>query len=97
MSEPLRIAMVVEGTTDFIVLDAVISSLLPDQDIEFQAIQPEFSAAFQVDRVQRGWDGRASTDGAAKLQMKVKAAFQVHRCSPSIRYSLCKSMPTLPE
>ena len=59
MSEPLRIAMVVEGTTDFIVLDAVISSLLPDQDIEFQAIQPEFSAAFQVQPgpTGLGWSG----------------------------------------
>ncbi len=59
MSEPLRIAMVVEGPTDFIVLDAVISSLLPDQDIEFQAIQPEYSAAFQVQPgpTGLGWSG----------------------------------------
>ena len=59
MSEPLRIAMVVEGPTDFIVLDAVISSLLPDREIEFQSLQPEFSAAFQVQPgpTGLGWPG----------------------------------------
>ena len=59
MSKPLRIAMVVEGPTDFIVLDAAISSLLPDRDIEFQSIQPEFSATFQVESgpTGLGWPG----------------------------------------
>ncbi len=59
MSEPLRIAMVVEGPTDFIVLDAVISSLLPDREIELQSLQPEFSAAFQVQPgpTGLGWPG----------------------------------------
>ena len=46
MSEPLRIAAAVEGPTDVIVLQAVLTALLPDTDFEFQTLQPEGSVAF---------------------------------------------------
>ena len=46
MSEPLRIAVAVEGPTDEIVLKAVLEALLPDTDFEFQTLQPEGSVAF---------------------------------------------------
>lgn len=46
MSEPWRIAVVVEGPTDSIVLEAIIRSLLAGADFEFQTLQPESSVAF---------------------------------------------------
>ena len=75
MSEPLRIAMVVEGPTDFIVLDAAISSLLPNREIEFQSLQPEFSATFQVQPGPTGlgwpgvyrWCGQARSEGQGRV------------------------------
>ena len=48
MSEPLRVAAVVEGPTDSIVLSAAIESLLPGKEFEFQILQPELSAAFEA-------------------------------------------------
>ena len=47
MSEPLRVAAVVEGPTDAIVLQSILRAVLPD-DIDFvlQTLQPEGSAAF---------------------------------------------------
>ena len=41
MSEPLRIAVAVEGPTDAIVIGAILDGLLPDTDFEFQTLQPE--------------------------------------------------------
>ena len=55
MSEPLRIAVVVEGPTDAIVLEAVLKALLQDADFVFQTLQPEGSAAFGNTGV--GWVG----------------------------------------
>ena len=46
MSEPLRIAVVVEGPTDAIVLEAVVRALLPDREFELDTLQPEDSVAF---------------------------------------------------
>ncbi len=46
MSEPLRIAVAVEGPTDAIVLEAILNALLPSTEFEFQTLQPEGSAAF---------------------------------------------------
>ena len=46
MSEPLRIAAAVEGSTDAIVLEAILKALLPDMDFKFQTLQPEGSVAF---------------------------------------------------
>lgn len=87
MSEPLRIAMVVEGPTDFIVLDAVISSLLPDREIELQSLQPEFSAAFQVQPGPTGLGWPGVYRWCRRSQTKPKAEFLTRRFSPSIKYS----------
>ena len=60
MSEPLRIAAVVEGPTDAIVLQAILRALLPDADFVFQTLQPEGSVAFDsasFGRVGVGWVG----------------------------------------
>ena len=46
MSEPLRIAAVVEGPTDRIVLRAILRTLLKGRDFVFQMLQPEQSLAF---------------------------------------------------
>ena len=56
MSEPLRIAVAVEGPTDAIVLQAILRALLPDDtDFVFQTLQPEASAAFGT--MGAGWVG----------------------------------------
>ena len=61
MSEPLRIAAVVEGPTDAIVLQAILRALLPDDaDFVFQTLQPEGSVAFDsasFGGVGAGWVG----------------------------------------
>ena len=46
MSDPLRIAVAVEGPTDEIVLKAILHAILPDTEFEFQTLQPEGSVAF---------------------------------------------------
>ena len=82
MSDPLRIAAAVEGPTDAIVLQAVLSALLPDTDFEFQTLQPEGSVAFDsapsgitgtgwvgVYRWSRqsAWEGGGSVSGSSAL------------------------------
>ena len=60
MSDALRIAAVVEGPTDRIVLQAIVRALLPATDFEFQTLQPEGSLAFQPLQVAGtgvGWVG----------------------------------------
>ena len=60
MSEPLRFAVAVEGPTDAIVLEAVLTALLPDDEFVFQTLQPEGSAAFgsaPFGRTGAGWTG----------------------------------------
>ena len=47
MSDVLRVAAVVEGPTDKIVLRAIVRALVPTTDFEFQTLQPEGSLAFQ--------------------------------------------------
>lgn len=54
-SRPLRIGLVVEGATDGIVLRAAISSLLPNRELEFTIIQPDFSVA--LGGTGEGWSG----------------------------------------
>ena len=56
MSEPLRIAVAVEGPTDAIVLRAILDALLPRTEFEFQTLQPERSIAFGT-VTSRGWVG----------------------------------------
>ena len=48
MSEPLRIALVVEGPTDFIVISAAIAEIAGGRDFEIQILQPEFSISFEA-------------------------------------------------
>ena len=46
MSEALRVAAAVEGPCDAIVLQSILSALLPNTEFEFQILQPEGSVAF---------------------------------------------------
>jgi len=46
MSSPLRIGFVVEGPTDFVVLEAVVGALLGGREYESVAVQPLLSDAF---------------------------------------------------
>jgi len=60
MSEPLRIAVVAEGPTDSIVLEAVVRSLLAGAEFEFDTLQPAedsivFGANFRLHGP--GWGG----------------------------------------
>lgn len=45
-SKPIRVAIVVEGPTDYIVVRAAVRAMLPDREMEFTVLQPEVSAAF---------------------------------------------------
>lgn len=47
MSECLRIAVVAEGPTDFIVIEAALRSILGDRQAHFRLLQPEECAAFE--------------------------------------------------
>ena len=60
MSDPLRVAAVVEGPTDSVVLQAILEASLPGVEFEFQTLQPEESVAFGVTNFRRaggGWPG----------------------------------------
>ena len=46
MSEPLRVAIAVEGPTDAIVLESILKALLPDTEVVLDRLQPEESLAF---------------------------------------------------
>ena len=70
MSEPLRIAIAVEGSTDPVVFRAIIDSVLPDAEYELQTLQPEESVAFGrgagwagVDR----WCRQAANEGGGTI------------------------------
>jgi hypothetical protein len=47
MSEPVRMALVMEGATDFVVLSAALTAIFDGRDFEVQVLQPEFSEAFE--------------------------------------------------
>ena len=61
MSEPLRIAAVVEGPTDTVALEAILKATLPSgTEFELQTLQPEGSVAFRAasfGRTGAGWGG----------------------------------------
>ncbi len=60
MSKPLRIALVVEGATDEVVLRAAIEAIVGDRPIQFSLLQPEFSDAFGgtvAGQTGTGWGG----------------------------------------
>jgi hypothetical protein len=55
MSDPLRIAIVVEGPTDRIVIEAALKSILGDRPFVLTQLQPEGSLVFGARRC--GWAG----------------------------------------
>lgn len=55
MSEPLRIALVGEGPTEKVVIEAVLTSVLSPRSFVLRQLQPEESAAFGP--VGTGWTG----------------------------------------
>ena len=75
MSEPWRVAAVVEGPTDSIVLEAIVRSLLADAEFEFQTLQPESSATFGATFGANGpgwggvyrWSRQAAEEGGGSL------------------------------
>ena len=46
MSDAMRIAAAVEGPTDAIALEAILSAVFPEAELEFHTVQPEGSLAF---------------------------------------------------
>ena len=74
MSEPLRVAVAVEGPTDAIALRAILNALLPD--VEFVRLQPEASRAFDSSPSSgtgAGWGGvyrwcrQAASEGSGSV------------------------------
>lgn len=56
MSDPLRIAFVVEGPTDFIMIKEVVKGLLAGRDFVPQVLQPEMTQELQIaPGEQGGW------------------------------------------
>lgn len=55
MSEPLRVALVAEGPTDRIVIEAAIARMLGDRSYVLRQLQPEASVAFGP--LGTGWGG----------------------------------------
>jgi hypothetical protein len=84
MSEPLRVAFVVEGTTDFILLKAIVARILGGRDFIPQTLQPEISEAFQSfpSEYGLGWSGvcrwcrNAAEEGGG--QSRDSVLFQSH-------------------
>lgn len=68
---PFRIGLIVEGPTDGIVLRAAIKNLLPDRELVFTTIQPEFSVL--SGGTGEGWSGvyrwcrQASSEGGGSV------------------------------
>ncbi len=58
MSDPLRVALVAEGPTDHIVLEAGLNAILKDRPFVLTLLQPERSAAFNgFGQFGGGWSG----------------------------------------
>jgi len=55
MSDPLRIALIVEGPTDFVVITAALENLLDGKSFVATQLHPETSAAFG--EIGTGWGG----------------------------------------
>ena len=76
MSEPLRVAIAVEGSTDAVVIEAIVDTLLDGSDFELQVLQPETSSAFGASaggETGLGWPGvfrwcrQASMEGGGRV------------------------------
>ena len=71
MSDPLRIALVAEGPTDGLVIEAALRAILPDRSFVLTQLQPEGSLAFGTRG--GGWVGvyrwckQAASRGAGRL------------------------------
>jgi len=71
MSDPLRIALAAEGTTDEVVIETALRSMLGEQPFVLKRLFPEDSAAFGP--MGTGWVGvykwchAAAKDGGGKL------------------------------
>lgn len=55
MSEPLRVALVAEGPTDRVVIEAAVGSMLGENPFILKLLQPEESLPFR--QVRGGWGG----------------------------------------
>lgn len=76
MSEPVRVAVAVEGPTDAVVIKAIVHRLLGESDFELQVLQPETSSAFGANaggETGLGWPGvfrwcrQASMEGGGSV------------------------------
>ena len=76
MSEPIKVAVVVEGSTDTVVIEAIIDSILGGSDFEMQVLQPETSSVFGASIGNErglGWPGvfrwcrQASMEGGGRV------------------------------
>ena len=75
MSNPIRVALAVEGPTDSIVLRAAIRSLLAGREVVFSHLQPLLSVAFQPlsGGLAGGWGGvycwcrQAASEGRGRV------------------------------
>lgn len=85
MSEPVRVAVAVEGPTDAVVIEAIVRRLLGGSDFELQVLQPETSSAFGASaggKTGLGWPGvfrwcrQAWTEGDGRVFSS--AVFQHH-------------------
>ena len=71
MSSGLHIAVAVEGQTDVIALEAILSAVFPDADLELQTLQPEGSVAFGSEFLLDtgyGWGGVYRWIGQAAME-----------------------------
>ena len=80
MSEPVRVAVAVEGPTDAVVIEAIVHRLLGESDFELQVLQPETSSAFGATvggATGLGWPGvfrwcrQASMEGDGRVSSSV--------------------------
>lgn len=76
MSEPLRIAVVAEGVTDFAVIEAAISAMLSERPFVLTALQPKEVLRLRAEarRAPMGAAGRVCTGGAGRLWRAPRAS-----------------------
>jgi hypothetical protein len=85
MSEILRIALVAEGPTDKIVIEAALRAILGGRLFKLQQIFPEESAAFAL--MGTGWVGCIS--GAMLRRLGETAGCQTTDCSLEQATTIC--------
>ena len=84
MFEPIRVAVVVEGPTDVVVIEAAVDAVLGGVEFELQVLQPEASVAFNgaARSDSGGWHGvfqwcrQASMEGGGSVSSS--AVFMHH-------------------